>query len=111
MPLPGVDAPATPGTPPAAPAYRKPTPRGLADLMSTLGGGAPLLDAGLPMGGTGTPLGGLAGLTPQNAAVGPGNPGGRSASPPVLRTDAVEPLTRAWMRRQTATPRRRRSRR
>lgn len=78
-PLPGIDTPA-PGTPPAATA-KEPKPGGLADLLSTLGGGAPLLGAGggLPMGGN--PLSGLAGLTPQNAAVGLGNPGGRAVEP------------------------------
>ena len=94
MPLPGIDTP-PPGTPPAATAKDpKPDSGGLADLLSTLGGGAPLLGtgAGLPMGG-GNPMAGLGGLMPQNAA-GLGMPaGGRGASPPSARADAVEPLT------------------
>lgn len=96
IPLPGIDTP-PPGTPPAAPAARakepKPGSGGLADLLSTLGGGAPLLGAGgLPMGGN--PMAGLGGLMPQNAA-GLGMPtGGRGASsPPSARADEVEPLT------------------
>ncbi|MCZ0732365.1 hypothetical protein [Mycolicibacterium iranicum] len=96
-PLPGIDTPPR-GTPPAATAKEpKPGSGGLADLLSTLGGGAPLLGAGtgLPLGGS--PLGGLTGLpglTPQNAAAGLGNPAGRSAAPTSLRADdAVEPLS------------------
>ena len=94
IPLPGIDTPPA-GTPPAAPAAKEPNPGsgGLADLLSTLGGGAPLLGAGggLPMGGN--PMAGLGGLMPQNAA-GAGMPaGGRGASPPSARADEVEPLT------------------
>lgn len=92
IPLPGIDTP-PPGTPPAAAAKEpKPGSGGLADLLSTLGGGAPLLGAGggLPMGGN--PIAGLGGLMPQNAA-GAGMPaGGRGAPPPSARADEVEPL-------------------
>lgn len=91
-PLPGIDTP-PPGTPPAATAKEpRPGSGGLADLLSTLGGGAPLLGAGggLPMGGN--PMAGLGGLMPENAAA-PGMPaGGRGAPPPSARADAVEPL-------------------
>ena len=93
IPLPGIDTP-PPGTPPAATTKEpKPGSGGLADLLSTLSGGAPLLGAGggLPM--AGNPMAGLGGLMPQNAA-GAGMPaGGRgAASPPSARADEVEPL-------------------
>ncbi|MBB3636883.1 hypothetical protein FHT43_006831 [Mycolicibacterium sp. BK607] len=94
-PLPGIDTPPA-GTPPAAAAKEpKPGSGGLAELLSTLGSGAPLLGGGLPM--AGNPLGGLTGLpglTSQNAGGGMGNPGGRSAAPTSMRADdVVEPLS------------------
>lgn len=91
IPLPGIDTPA-PGTPAATDKEPRPGSGGLADLLSTLGGGAPLLGAsgGLPM--SGNPMAGLGGLVSQSAA-GPGMPaGGRGASPPSTRADAVEAL-------------------